>query len=418
MRCVLALVVVAATATAQPRSPDFDMHKFGSAEAAASGARCIDGTPAGYYHAKAKSVAQATQWVIYLQGGGFCNSTAPCSSNPNDISCSCRLNTTIGSSTGWQPDTVPTLDDDATSLKGIMSGNSTSNPGFAGANRVFVPYCDGSLWSGQQRKAVDGMYFAGHLTIAAVLHALLADGLDPLNPSTLVVLTGMSAGGVGTLINLDFTAALLQPARVVGMAGGGFFLFSQTLGRPGWSGFDNNWGTAADNLWGTSQTPAFVDETCDETPRYKCLEGPTAVKFITTPVLIAENRFDPAQLYFDGGDACPGTWDGFDTPKPDCSPRAIHYVEQFGINMTQQLKAVAGPHVGVFSPACLNHVAPFDALWDMQHSDDKHALRVSGQSLSDAFGAWLHNSSLRLIEDCLQPGPCNPNTDTCTTLCK
>ena len=100
--------------------------------------RCIDGTPAGYYHAKAKSDAQATQWVIYLQvadstlthsptqhnhstqrthstqhthtrtklltscaqGGGFCNSTAPCSSNPNDISCSCRLNTTIGSSTG------------------------------------------------------------------------------------------------------------------------------------------------------------------------------------------------------------------------------------------------------------------------------------------------------------------------------
>ena len=28
---------------------------------------------------------------------------------------------------------------------------------------------------------------------------------------------------------------------------------------------------------------------------------------------------------------------------------------------------MSGPHVGVFSPACLNHVAPFDALWDMQH---------------------------------------------------
>eukprot|EP00665_Eupelagonemidae_sp_cell47_P004104 gene4103-4551_t len=30
-------------------------------------------------------------------------------------------------------------------------------------------------------------------------------------------------------------------------------------------------------------------------------------------------RFDPAQLYYDGGDACPGSWDGFDTPQTDCS---------------------------------------------------------------------------------------------------
>jgi len=388
----------------------FVLHKFKVGDPA----RCLDGTPAGYYLA----TGNTSTWVVYLQGGGFCNGTAPCrwDTNPNDISCSCRLNTSLGSSAVWEEHAPPALDDAATSLKGILSSNATLNPSFHTANRIFVPYCDGSLWSGQQEEPVAGFYFAGHLTLLAVLRDLQAKGMSA-SSSTTVILTGMSAGGVGTFNNLDRVARMLKPRRVVGMPGGGFFLFARTFGRPSWSGFDHAWGAAARTLWGLHK-PAFVDESCaaalPAALRYKCMEGPTVAQFVDTAALVAENQYDPAQLYYDGGDSCPGVWDGFSTPKTNCSAGPWAYLQAFGANMSQQLRALPA-RFGVFSPSCVNHVAPFDALW----ATATPSLLVAGRSLSDAFTAWLNEESpLSLIEGCGNTtGPCNSNSETCTKPC-
>ena len=313
------------------------------------------------------------------------------------------------------------MDDALTESKGILSGSNITNPGLAGASRVFLPYCNGDLWSGQQRKPVDGFIYAGHLTLMAALQDMIyTHGLELSSKST-VILTGMSAGGVGTFNNLDKAAKLLAPANVVGMPGGGYFMFQRSFNRPSYSGFDHSWGNAA-RLWG-SLTPIFVDESCAKmhpaAHSYKCLEGPTVAPHITSRTFVAENQYDPAQMYYDGGDACPGQWDGFAPPNVSCAASAVAYLRNFGRNMSDHLQelALGSPHFGIFSPSCVNHVQPFDALWDV--TGEPEALKVNGSTLSASFRSWLHgNMRVVSIEGCAnQTSPCNANVRICPRPC-
>lgn len=41
-------------------------------------AKCLDGTPAGYYAQRATSLADRNKWVLYLNGGGECDSEDAC----------------------------------------------------------------------------------------------------------------------------------------------------------------------------------------------------------------------------------------------------------------------------------------------------------------------------------------------------
>ncbi len=59
------------------------------------GSRCLDGSPFGYYYKQA-SAANATKFLIELQGGGWCYGLADCYA---------RSLTTLGSSKEW-PTTV------------------------------------------------------------------------------------------------------------------------------------------------------------------------------------------------------------------------------------------------------------------------------------------------------------------------
>jgi hypothetical protein len=43
-------------------------------------AKCLDGTPAGYYYQPASRVEDSNKWVIYLAGGGECDTEAACKS--------------------------------------------------------------------------------------------------------------------------------------------------------------------------------------------------------------------------------------------------------------------------------------------------------------------------------------------------
>eukprot|EP01050_Picozoa_sp_SAG11_P038881 SAG11_NODE_16088_length_557_cov_0.792576_1_plen_103_part_10 len=62
-----------------------------------SGARCLDGTPGGYYirtHNAKGEKADPQRWIVFMQGGGWCSS---------DENCAERAGSSLGSSTGWGP---------------------------------------------------------------------------------------------------------------------------------------------------------------------------------------------------------------------------------------------------------------------------------------------------------------------------
>ena len=187
-------------------------------------AKCMDGTQAGFYYepaAAGASEAARTGWVVHLQGGGECTDEALCSA---------QLSTKRGSSNYWDP----YLWD----LGFLASNNPAQSPNLSDWNHVFVPYCSQDLHSGQVTVPSDntfGLYFAGHLSLAAVVESLKkqpapavvlptlggeagSTGVGPaqsLANATTVVLSGDSAGGIGTFINVDWLQEQLPQARVV-----------------------------------------------------------------------------------------------------------------------------------------------------------------------------------------------------------
>ena len=142
-------------------------------------AKCMDGSPAGYYYAPATSNASQSSWIVELEGGGECAAAAQCRR---------KLETSLGSSKHWKP---------AVSLS-YFNQDTKENPRLREWNRVFIPYCSQDLWTGRRTaKSAEtfGVFFSGHHIIDAVLSRL--QQRFGLAHASEILLTGESAGGIG-----------------------------------------------------------------------------------------------------------------------------------------------------------------------------------------------------------------------------
>ena len=136
-------------------------------------ARCMDGTPGGFYHA---INASSEDWIFELQGGGECATRAGCTG---------KIFTPLGSSRYFKK----------SHKMGFLLEDTPSNPKLRTWNRVFLPYCSQDLWTGQRTDnpaGTWGHYFSGHLIIDAVLTHL--ERHAHLSAARRVILTGESAG--------------------------------------------------------------------------------------------------------------------------------------------------------------------------------------------------------------------------------
>ncbi|GFQ06445.1 protein notum homolog, partial [Phtheirospermum japonicum] len=121
---------------------------------------CLDGSPPGY----ALDVGfgcGSNNWLIYLQGGGWCNTTTECAGRAKGF---------LGSTLGWNK----------IYFGGIHDKNETFNPDFYNWNRVFVLYCDGSSFLGDVEE-VDpqtNLHYRGSRIFNAVMEELLSKGMD------------------------------------------------------------------------------------------------------------------------------------------------------------------------------------------------------------------------------------------------
>ena len=163
-------------------------------------AKCMDGTPGGYYHA---ANASSRSWIIELEGGGECVDKADCDKH---------IHSALGSSNFFLKNTT---------LKFFLQDDAVANPRLRQMNRVYVPYCSQDLWTGQRVAASDetfGYFFSGHYVLEGVLDALDALGLAGAHD---IILTGESAGGIGVWPNAKIgvmggeqAASVLSEVRV------------------------------------------------------------------------------------------------------------------------------------------------------------------------------------------------------------
>jgi len=171
---------------------------FTAQEVATTGARCLDGSPSGYYLYKTSNSAYKNNWVIFMEGGGWC---FPNNTYPNVDDCYSRSKTNLGSS---------------------KDRPTSANVGFMrDYNFVYIFYCGGDFHSGQRSTPENGLYYAGHLTVKATINKLKTT--DTLGSAQLVIVTGESAGGLGTLVNFDYVQGQFPSAVVKAWSNAGWF---------------------------------------------------------------------------------------------------------------------------------------------------------------------------------------------------
>ncbi|KAJ6806784.1 pectin acetylesterase 5-like isoform X1 [Iris pallida] len=170
------------------------------------GALCLDGSIPGY-HLQRGFGSGEKNWVLHIEGGGWCNSVK---------SCSFRRGTPLGSSHFMEREIF---------LHGILSHDQSQNPDFYNWNRVKIRYCDGGSFSGDVEIQVQNgrkLIFRGQRIWEAIMDELLSKGLENAKQA---FLTGCSAGGLATFIHCDSFRALMPKETVVKcLADAGFFL--------------------------------------------------------------------------------------------------------------------------------------------------------------------------------------------------
>ena len=185
---------------------------------------CLDGSRAGFY----KRPGTNESWVIELEGGGWCFDEADCLA---------RAKTKIGSSKGWPRKGCPVMDGGS---KGMLSSDCAVSS-LCKWTAVHLNYCDGASFAGFKREPVTvngtALYFRGRANLDAAIDALLADGMSEAKE---IVFKGCSAGGLATILHMDYFAARVHAVnprtRVTAMPDAGFFLdHSNVRKQPTWT---------------------------------------------------------------------------------------------------------------------------------------------------------------------------------------
>ncbi|XP_042389162.1 pectin acetylesterase 10-like [Zingiber officinale] len=171
--------------------------------AVAKGAVCLDGSPPGY-HLHRGYGSGANNWIINLEGGGWCN----------DIrSCVYRKMSHHGSSYHMESQMQFT---------GILSDKPNENPDFYNWNRVKIRYCDGASFMGEGYNKAAGLYFRGQRIWLAAMEELMSLGMRHASQA---LLSGCSAGGLATILHCDeFRELFPGYTRVKCLADAGMFL--------------------------------------------------------------------------------------------------------------------------------------------------------------------------------------------------
>jgi hypothetical protein len=164
------------------------------------GSRCLDGSETGI---AVNPTIGSSDLLIFLEGGGACWDATTCWG---------PVQTAFYVATGYGE--AEFLTDPQVDLY-ILDRGVPANP-FAGMNMVFVPYCSGDVYSGQNTTTMSyagidhPTYFSGYANLNLFLSAIAAT----FSSAQHVWVAGDSAGGFGAALNFARVQEALPKARV------------------------------------------------------------------------------------------------------------------------------------------------------------------------------------------------------------
>lgn len=320
------------------------------------------------------------------------------------------------------------------------------------ATPAIIADCSGASFTGFRRDGRDAsgwpvpghtqpvpngtmLWFRGAANVADTIAALKRDhGMAAVDE---LIVTGSSAGGLATILNVDRIAELTGAARVVGLSDAGFFKYEANHTVSGYSG-SANFSADMQYLYGMVNASGALSPLCtaaqlttapnpggDEHPpagEWNCIVAATAIEFVQAPVFVLQSKFDHFQLGAIAVVPCMVTqsyvppWNN----ASKCSPADVAAIKAYGADLLAELDKVVAEATanssrrGVYLSACIIH-GQSGLAWESTLVDGatpQQAWRSwypnAGESASTAApargsGVWVEHCDL----------PCNANTRAC-----
>ena len=349
-------------------------------------AKCLDGSPGGYYAQEATDNESKNKWVIYLMGGGECDTEDYCVE---------QSQTKYGSSNFFK-----STWDSSQYISYIASDNCQDNPEFCTWNKVTNPYCSQDMHSGQVTTPTEktwGLYFAGHFINEAIL-----DEMDmfanKLIDATDIIILGASAGGIGTWMHLDYIAERYPQARVSGLTVAGHYFYANYYTGPDTT-TDMELADFTEEGWEYAYDlyNSFVDESCkvayenaNKSPS-ACMISSYSQPYVMSDVYVVQSQTDSVVLRYH---------DNWPEDHMLDEPEQA-YMREWHQNMTTSLDPLLNSsRNGVFAAACYTHT---DFLATSPN--------INGVGFMEAFTTFYYNQTasngFNFADDCGEM--CNPS---------
>lgn len=359
-----------------------DAVKIELTEAAAStGAVCLDGTPAAYYLEKGSGDG-INKWYIHHEGGSWCESLDDCLG---------RSKTDLGSSKAYP--------ERRTLYGGYFSRDARENPLMHNWNMVFMTYCDGGSFSGNNQTVTvyknQSLFFRGKRIREAIAEDLMEK--RGMKEATDLMVSGCSAGGLATFLHADQWCDRLHAdkpsAKCAALPDSGFFIDNQDPSvkcapwSPGLLGetINGNYHCGLKWTFWIQNATAGVDQKCIAAhpgQEWQCMFAEHAAEHIGTPLFALQSEYDSWQTSHVQG------------------PGGVRKTQLLGKNITQRiLTSLLGrnPKSGAFLDSCHHHCAAWNSI------------RIDGDLVSTAVEKWYNGldqrDNKRLWEQ-NQPFPC------------
>ncbi|VVA22629.1 PREDICTED: pectin acetylesterase [Prunus dulcis] len=313
-----------------------------------TGAVCLDGSLPGYHYQKGFG-SGANSWVLYIEGGGWCNTIE---------SCFWRREIHLGSSKHMGH---------RVHFTGILSPHQAQNPEFFNWNRVKVQYCDGASLAGHPDNELRNgtrLFFRGQLIWEALMDKFFSLGLSKAKQA---LLAGCSAGGLAALIRCDEFRGLL-PKNGLRKS-----LHKDCIAR---------------------EEPA------------ECLFPKEIIKNIATPVFLLHSAYDFWQiqniLIPEGSDPY-HYWQKCRLDIHNCNATQVEILKGYRRSLLKALKEFQkNKEGGMFISSCFIHCQ----AWMTETWHAPTSPRINNKTIAESVGDWYFNRNASKKIDC--PFLCNP----------
>ncbi|XLR50253.1 hypothetical protein S83_000925 [Arachis hypogaea] len=368
---------------------------------------CLDGSPPAYHFDKGSGEG-VNSWIVFLEGGGWCNDVSTCLQ---------RKDTRLGSSK--QMDTQ-------SGFYGILNNQQVYNPGwyiqsytthihihivlcyvmhlfpdFYNWNRIKIRYCDGSSFTGDVEEVdpINNLHFRGARIFEAVIKHLLAKGMENAENA---ILSGCSAGGLAAILNCDrFKSFLPNGARVKCVPDAGYFIHVPDVS--GTKHIENFYKGVVE----THGSAKYLSKSC--TSKYGaglCFFPQYVAQDIATPIFVVNAAYDSWQIrnILVPGMADPhGSWKNCKENLSNCTPDELDAVQGFREDFIKALSGVQNsPSKGMFIDSCYIHCQTgMQELWF-----NPDAPQLANTTIAKAVGDWFYERKPFQHIDCAFP--CNP----------